>query len=132
MSNVSLKEEARLYFLPIILGNGKEAHRISGLLWRRYGLVSYILAPRRSARDLLDVSSRFVPLVSEHEDLLCMQLTHTATINPYRLPLLISTDQQYTELVEKNRKRLEPLFVICSPESLLEDSPLAALRTSFT
>lgn len=128
MNNIGLREEARQYFLPILLGNGREAHRLSMTLFRRFGIVSYVVSPKRSVRDLWDISSRYLPLIPSADELVCGQLIHIATQSPYTLPLLIPMTPEYSALADKHRGTLESYFVICDAATIFESSPLAMLK----
>lgn len=128
MDSQSIREDARLYFLPVILGNGREAHSLASRIYRRYRTVSYMLADKRSLRDSLSLCCRFIPLHGDpRPEIVCGALIALCEQNPYRLPILIPTEPRYSRAVEKFREHLEPYFVFSDPESILSDSPLTRL-----
>lgn len=125
MNSKSIREDARLYFLPVILGNGKTAHHIAHSLYKRYGTVSYIVADKRSPRDLLGLYARSVILPSEeHPHLFADALIDLCRQNPYTLPILIPAEPRYADAADGLRKRLEPYFVFSDPEHIFTDSPM--------
>ena len=128
MANKTFEDEARLYFVPYILGNSRASHRLSARIYRRFGIVSVICDDRRSLLDLLDISSRSVLLThTDSPRLVCEQLIWLATQNDYTLPILIPTDTRYIKMLDTERDHLEACFVISSKEKVLTSSPLSSL-----
>lgn len=125
MNSKSIREDARLYFLPVILGNGKIARHVASRLYRRYGTVPYIVADKRSLCDMIGLHGRSVILPSEeHPHLFADALIDLCRQNPYTLPILIPTEPRYADAAESLRERLEPYFVFSDPEHIFTDSPM--------
>ena len=128
MANKTLGSEARLYFVPYILGNSRAAHRLSSKIYRRFGIVSVICDDRRSPLDLLDISSRSLVLTqTDNARLLREQLIWLATQNAYTLPILIPATDRYAKMLECERERLEACFVISDENDIFSSSPLSSL-----
>ena len=125
MSNKSVRDEARLYFIPFLLGSNKRSHALSGKIFRKYGIVSFILDEKRSFSDFFDISSSFFPISSGESSLLCEQLVALADREPYTLPLLIPTSPQYERAVSEQTELLQKHFVLCDAERVFTDSPMA-------
>ncbi len=123
-----LKEDARLYFCPFILGNGMAAHALSAKIFFKCGISSLILSEHFSVCDIIDPFGMRIPLVpSNDSELLCEELIPFATKNAHTLPLLFPCDEKYAALVEKERERLEGYFIICKTSEVFSSSPLAKL-----
>jgi len=128
MDKHRFRENARLYYLPVVLGEGREARRLCRLIFRRCGVVSLHLSAADSFADIFALSYRRVSLVeTEHDSLLCHQLTELCERYPYTLPILIPVGETRCRSVERLRDRLEPYFIISDPASVLCDSPLTAM-----
>ena len=128
MSIRSVGDEARLYFVPYILGNSRHSHKISAKIYKRFGIVSLICDERRSLLDVFDISSRSIELTeTDSPRLVCEELMWLATQNDYILPILIPACTRYKEMLECERERLESCFVISSEEEIFTSSPLASL-----
>ncbi len=122
----SLKNDARLYFCPFILGNGTAAHALSARIFFKCGISSFILSEHFTVYDVIDPSSMRIPLVRSNDpDLLCEELISLAAREPHTLPLLISCDARFASLTEQRRERLEEYFIICEPADVFSSSPLA-------
>ena len=132
MSGSDTRNEARLYFLPIILGNGRQAHRTSALLFSRFGIVSHIFSQKRSLLDLIDPCSRHVKLISLHDSLVCEQLCTIASERPYNLALLIPTTEELELFVKRNQSSLEPHFLICSADTSSDRHPASIIRRTYS
>ncbi len=126
MSDRTLRDEARLYFVPYILGNNSAAHRLASRIFRRFGIVSLICDDHRSALDLIDMSSRTIVLTStDSPRLIAEQLLSLAAQSSYTLPLIIPTDDRYASVAKSERELLERTFILADADSLFESSPLA-------
>ena len=128
MSIRSVGDEARLYFVPYILGNSRHSHKICAKIYKRFGIVSLICDERRSLLDLFDLSSRSIELTdTDSPRLVSEELIWLATQNDYVLPRLIPVSEKYQKMIECERERLESCFVISSEQEIFTSSPLASL-----
>ena len=125
MNKRKLREEARLYFLPVLLGSNRHSHALAMSIFNRYGICSYILDRKRSFWDLFDLSARFSMIYGSEQELLCDQLITLASSEAYTLPILIPTNSEYVRAVAEQRSRLETVFVFCEPDRVFSDSPFA-------
>lgn len=129
MKNRGVRVDAQTYFLPFILGNSREAHRLSVKIFRKYGIISLVCSPERSLLDFFDFTCRFVGILSTESDrLLCEQLIDLSKQNPFTLPILVPVDGRYKKSVCDNAGMLEKTFILSSAEKLFTDSPLATLH----
>lgn len=128
MDKRSIREDASLYFLPIILGNDRPSHSLSMRIFLKYGISSILLDEKHSVLDAIDFSSRS-ELLSHFDSsaLLCEQLIALAEQRPYTLPILIPCSEEYKKAVEEQKESLESFFVISTPETVLLSSPLTAI-----
>lgn len=125
MDKSSIRKEAKLYFLPFILGNNKNAHKLSKKIYRRYGIVCFILDKKRVLSDIFDFSSRFLPITDTKNDALTVkEIIYLANQEQYTLPILVPCSKEYRELVEKNRELLEAIFVLSNEDTVINTSPL--------
>ena len=125
MKRKQIREEARLYFVPFLLGDTMTAHKLSFKIFKRYGIVSLILDTKKTVADLWDFSSRFKAISqSKSQEIAVM---HLAAQTQYTLPLLIPCSDKYTDLVKKHSSELESEFIILNADISLEDSPLAII-----
>ena len=60
MNNAQLRDEARFYFVPVLLGSNAASRKLSRRIFRKYGIVSYLLDEKRSLPDLLNISGKFL------------------------------------------------------------------------
>lgn len=126
MVDRTLKEEARLYFVPYILGNTRAAHKLAYRIYRKFGIISVICDRRRSLCDLFDPTSRPVVLSStDSPRLIAEQLVELTRQTQYTLPLIIPVCEEYERMAQSERATLEHSFVICDAQTLFERSPLA-------
>ena len=125
MDKSSIRKEAKLYFLPFILGNNKNAHKLSKKIYRRYGIVCFILDKKRVLSDIFDFSSRFLPITdTKNDELTVKEIIYLANQEQYTLPILVPCSKEYRELVEKNRELLEAIFVLSNEDTVINTSPL--------
>lgn len=126
MKDRAIREEARNYFVPYILGNNLSAHKLSMRLYKRFGIVSLICDCRHSFFDIFDPSSRALILTStESSRLVAEQLLSLAAQSDYTLPLIVCLDQKYSQMINGQRDLLEHSFVISDEESILKSSPIS-------
>ena len=128
MDKSSIRKEARLYFMPFILGDGREAHRLSQKIYRKYGITCFILDSKMTALSIFDFSSRFLRLTdTQSDELIAKEITHLAKQEPYTLPILIPCSEKYCEFAERSRDILEATFVLSSADTALSSSPLCII-----
>ena len=128
MKRKQIREEARLYFVPFLLGDTMTAHKLSFKIFKRYGIVSLILDTKKTVVDLWDFSSRFKTISqNKNQEITVMQLKDLAAQTQYTLPLLIPCSDEYADLVKKHSSELESEFIILNADISLEDSPLAII-----
>ena len=125
MSVKKLRKEAELYFIPFLLGSSKRSHALALKIFRKYGMCSYILDKKLRLLDIIDPISKFSSIYGSEDELICAQLITLAHAEPYTLPILIPIGDEYRRTVETQRDRLERVFVICEPDKVFCDSPIA-------
>lgn len=126
MIDRALREQARVYFLPYILGNCKTAHRISRKIYRTYGIAPYICAQKRTLSDWLDLSCRFLPISPTNSSrLFAEQLTALVQNERFVLPMLIAVDAKYAAFVSEQRELLESYFVITDEQGFFDDAVIS-------
>ena len=85
-----------------------------------------VLDKKRSFYDFLDLSSHFVPLCeAQTPEIIVDEIIWLAQKYPDNLPLLIPCSTEYEELVKLHSQELSTVFVICDPDRIFTDSPLA-------
>lgn len=128
MEQKSIKQQAKSYFLPLILGNSKNSRKLASKVFRQCGITSFLLDFKRSPINIFGFSYYFVELTATKNDrLLCEQLIDLARQNPSALPILVPASVDYQRAIEENRDLLERYFIISKPERLFIDSPLATV-----
>lgn len=124
MKDRALLREARLYFMPLLLGSNRLSHRLCAATFNRYGIVSLILDTKRSPRDLVSVSSHFWLLSSADSQLIRDEIISLCGQYPDALPILVPTSDEYRAIVESAADELERYMIIRSPEELLSSPPI--------
>lgn len=125
MNKSFIKEEARLYFIPFLLGDNQASHRLSRKIFKKYGISSFILDDKRTFADIWDFSCRFIKLSSSQDfPLTLLQLVDIAREFPFSLPILIPCSDEYESFAKLYKTELESVFVLSSQEFALTDSPL--------
>lgn len=125
---LEIKDEAKLYFLPFLLGSNAEARRLARKIYRKHKIVCYILGTKRSAANIISRSSRFLKLTAPHnKELTAKELIYLARQSKYTLPLLIPCSSEYCSLISEKREMLEASFVISSVSDALSSSPLSVI-----
>ncbi len=118
-----LREE----ILPVILGDGKRARRLSLTLRLRYGLTALHCSPRQTLWDRLTPFSFYYPLIKSDSELLSQQLIHLSLRYEGCLLLLIpATDEELQRLLPI-RSSLEAEYILATPDTLWDKLP-ASLR----
>ena len=125
MDKSSIRKEAKLYFMPFILGDEKRAHNLSKKIYRKYGITCFILDSKMTLASIFDFSSRFLRLSdAQSDEIITKEIIHFAKQEPYTLPILIPCSEKYRGIVERNRTCLETTFVLSSEDTALISSPL--------
>lgn len=125
MNKAQIREEARFYFIPILLGCNPVSRRLSKKIFRKYGIVSYVLGEKRSLPDFFNISGKFLSLPpSEADEITISRLKDLVSDAQYTLPILIPCDDNYRRFTQRCRDSLEPIFVLSDEELALTDSPL--------
>lgn len=105
--------------LPVILGNGLAAHKLSITIYHRYGVLPLLCARKRSAWDFLNPVCRFLRLYGEeHSPLWEEQLMDLAHDETGCLLLLIPVTERDRKWTEASRSRLEPYYILTSKDKL--------------
>lgn len=126
MSNRDVRESARQYFVPYILGNTALAHRLSARIFFRYGILPIVCDESYSLLGALDPTCRYITLSPSGEpSLIADQLIALCEQQPYTLPMIIPTNERYAEIVKAERERFEHKFVLADSKTLFSSSPLA-------
>lgn len=128
MKDRTLRKEARLYFVPVLLGSNRLSHRISRRIFTKYGITSLILDRKRSLRDLFSFTSRFIPVYSEESSILCQEIYKIGEDWPYTLPILVPTSPGFEKLTEEFSQILEAQFILRKPEELFSSAPLCDIK----
>lgn len=125
MNNAQLRDEARFYFVPVLLGSNAASRKLSRRIFRKYGIVSYLLDEKRSLPDLLNISGKFLKLPpNEADEITVKRLKSIAESAQYTLPILIPCDEKYRLFTQRCKSALEPFFVLSDEHLALTDSPL--------
>ena len=127
MDKKELREDAKTYFVPIILGSNRQSHALSSKIFRKYKIRAVISDTRKSLWHLFDPFSTFLPLASSNSMLCLEQLTSFALSEDYTLPILIPCSDEFNMFAEKLKGELEKVFVICSSKDVLSSSPMSVM-----
>lgn len=126
MSDRLLRENARIYYLPFVLGRGSDALGVCARIFFRSGVVPFICDTRPSLAAALCPFCKSITLSStDSPRLLAEQLTDIARQDPYTLPILVPIDKKYRGAVRSQHSTLERSFVISDADSLFASSPFA-------
>ena len=128
MKDRTLRKEARLYFVPVLLGSNRISHRISRKIFRKYGITSFILDEKSSIRDVFSLTSRFIRIYSQENELLCNEICKIWEEQPYTMPILVSASPRFDSLTEEFGTILESRFILRSPDELFSSSPLSDIK----
>ena len=130
MDKTELQEEAKIYFVPFLLGSNSASRKLARKIYSRYKIVSYILDKKRTVSDVFSLSSRFLMLSKpKNTTLTVIELVYLTEQSPYTLPILIPCSEEYERLINENKETLETSFVISSIQSILDSSPLNIIPT---
>ena len=125
MDKKELREDARSYFLPIILGSNARSHSLSLKIFAKYQIAPIIADTKKSIWRFLDPFCSFLPLASSDPELTAEQLTAFAQSDSYTLPILIPCSEDYEKFILSSCDTLEKIFVIRSCDDVLSSSPLS-------
>ena len=125
MSNRELREDARAYFVPIILGSNSSAHKLSSKIFRKFGIHPIIADTKRSLPGIFDPFCYFVRLVPTNDIIIAEQLTDLACQMTQTQSILIPCSKEYNSFVDAHLVELEQIFIISQPENVFSLSPLA-------
>lgn len=125
MNNAQLRDEAKFYFVPVLLGCNSTSRKLSRKIFRRYGILSYVLDEKRSLPDLLNISGKFLKLPpNEADEITVKRLKGIAESTQYTLPILIPCNEKYRLFAQRCKSTLELFFVLSDEQLALTDSPL--------
>lgn len=125
MKKAFIREEARCYFIPFLLGDNSTSHHLSKRIFRKYGIISLILDTKGSFADIWDFSCKFIKLSpSDNQSLTLLQLIDISREFPTAMPILIPCSKEYETFTQLFEKELESVFALSSKELLFETSPL--------
>ena len=123
------RELIRQGIVPVVLGNGRDAHRVSARLYRSFGLPALICDTRRSLWDLLDPTCAFRALPRGGDGrLIAQELVSLAREYEDCLLLLIPLTEEYRALTCAYESLLEAYFICRDPDGLWEDPLLDGIR----
>lgn len=125
MDKKELREDAKSYFVPFLLGNNAISHRLSRQIYKRYKINCFILDIKGTPADIFDFSSKTIKLTqTKSASLFAKELIYLANQSRYTLPLLIVCSDKYEMFIENERDWLEQFFVISTSKDALLKSPL--------
>jgi len=123
------KDLLRQGIVPVLLGNHREAHRLSARLYRTYGVPSVLCGERRTLWDLLDPCCSFHALTREGDPrLTAEQLADLAAEYEDCFLVLVPFNDADQALIHGHGELIEPYFVCRDPEALWSDPMLETLR----
>ena len=119
--NEETRELLRDDILPVILGNGIDAHRLASRLLARYGVACTLCGERRNLLDWFDLNASFFRISRKRGSRLAAeQLADLAEENRDRFLLLVPMTDADRVLIGEQAELLESRFV-CVGESELEN-----------
>ncbi len=128
MDKTEIREEARVYFIPFLLGNNSAAHRLARKIHRKYKITCYILDTKISFADIISTSSKFIKLTDTKSNAVRVEeLLYLAKQTPYTLPILVPCTTDYEDFIDTMHEALESSFVISSMKDVLSASPLSVI-----
>ena len=131
MDKTFIRQEARCYFVPFLLGDNKKSHRLSRKILRKYSIRSFVLDDKRTFADIWNFSSKFLKLsITENDYITLLQLLDFASELPYTMPILIPCSDEYEKFVKIHQKELESVFVLSNEALLFTASPLKIIPLS--
>ena len=128
MDKKELREDAKTYFVPIILGSNSKAHALSSKIFRKYKISPVVADTKRSFWSFTDPFSSFLPLASKNSELVLEQLSAFVCGESYILPILIPCSDEYEALIENIKPQLERVFIICTADGVFTSSPMSIIN----
>ncbi len=127
MTERQCKELLREEILPVILGNGRAAHRLCQTIRLHYRLSSLVCGECRTLWDRLDPFAFFYPVIEGSPALLSEQLQALSHRYEGCLLILIPATEEDARRLAPIGSELESDYILASPSSLQDKLP-AALR----
>ena len=128
MSNKELREDAKGYFVPVILGSNSHAHKLSAKIFYKFGIQPLVVDKKRSFSRFFDPYCYFVKLVPSDDDIIISeQLGDIVRQMPQTQAILIPCSEKYKRFVNEHLLNLEQVFIISQPENVFSGSPLAKI-----
>lgn len=126
MDKAFIKDEARFYFVPLLLGNNQVSRALAKSIFKKYHVKSFILDEKKSFSDVFSLSSEFLTLYETDDELTVFQLLELAKELPSSaaMPILIPCSEKYSRFLSDYGDALEADFIISSEELALTSSPL--------
>lgn len=116
---------------PVLLGDGKVSRRAARRLFMSFNLTSTVFDKKRSALSYLSCISRFSPLPPNSSDeFVLMSLDKIFEEHEEKTLLLIPCTEDYSDLVARNKSRLEKKFIIRTPENATSFIPDHSTRST--
>lgn len=121
MSDKLLRESAKLYYFPIVLGRGRSAFATCAKIFFSSGIIPTLCDTSFSLAAALFPFCKSVTLSkTDNPRLICEQLSVLASYEPYVLPILIPTNDKYRDAVMSECDFLERIFIIAGGQDILE------------
>ena len=128
MDKKELREDAKTYFVPIILGSNSKAHALSSKIFCKYKITPVVADTKRSFWSFIDPFSSFLELSSSNSELVLEQLTAFVSDDNYILPILIPCSDKYLPFIDDLKIQIERVFVICSANDVFTSSPMSIIN----
>lgn len=108
---------------PILLGSGTQCHACVRQLKKRYDVGSVVLTGKRALTLRVLPHVRLVEAPADlPDDILFSLVCEAGAEGGYRVPLLVLCDEAYRGFFERNRARLDPLFILRTADALLGEA----------
>ena len=108
---------------PILLGSDTLCHNCVRQLKKRYDVGCVVLTGKRALTLRILPYVRLVEASADlPDDILFSLVCDVGAEGGYRIPLLVLCDEAYRGFFERNRARLDPLFILRTASSLLGEA----------
>lgn len=105
---------------PVLLGSGTRCHDCVRQLKKRYDVGCVVLTGKRALTLRVLPHVRLVEAPADlPDDILYDLLCDAVAEGGYRVPLLVLCDEAYRGFFERNRARLDPVFILRTAGALL-------------